>query len=98
MAKRAKQMEIEGTRQAEHPDIEEAAEKYRAVRDERMALTKDEVAAKAALLAAMHAHDCDAYKLDDGAVVKVTAKEDVKVNMPKDDVDGAEDLIEGEAA
>jgi hypothetical protein len=99
MARRAKQMTIEGTQQNDYPDIEEAADRYREIRDSRMELTKDEVKAKAALLAAMKAHDCEAYKLGDGAIVKVTAKEDVKVNTPKDDeVDGADDLIEDEAA
>ena len=97
MAKRAKQQNIPGTEPEVHADIEEAADRYREIRDNRMELTKEEGKAKAALLAAMNAHSVDAYQLEDGAVVTVSEKKDVKVRQPKDDEDAGYDDVEDAA-
>ena len=66
--KNGKQLKIAGTSRDEgtiHKDVEKAATKYVAVRDERMELTKEEVKLQAALVAAMDAHNLETYICDD---------------------------------
>lgn len=64
------------------PEIDQAAEVYRAVRDERMRLTKVEVEKSEALLALMEKHKLTAYSFD-ALDVKVTETKKVKVRRKK---------------
>lgn len=88
------QQQIPGTEDTVHPEVSKAAKAYVAVRDERMALTKRETEAKAALLEACRAADVDHYVIEGGTYeVVFTKSEDVKVrrvkSSPADD-DGEE--------
>lgn len=60
------------------PSLDEAAEKYVAHRDARMAELKDEIAAHDALLTAMQSHGLSEYSYE-GNVVLLTNKTKVKV-------------------
>lgn len=62
---RQQQTEIPGTERREIPAVEEAAETYRAYRDERMDLAEKEAAAKKALIAAGEAHGLSVYRYVD---------------------------------
>lgn len=78
------------------PDIEKAATKYRDARDERMEMTKDEVKTRAALIAAMKAHNLAEYRCDDEdmLVILKTGEDKVKVKKisePGDDDDDADE-------
>lgn len=89
MAKR--QLRIAGTERKTIADVEEAAEEYREVRDQRMALTKQEGEKQAALVEAMKRHKLTEYKFDDdeGNELTVTfdVKEKAKVSKAKDDAE-----------
>jgi hypothetical protein len=68
--------------------IEEAADSYEQARDERMALTTDEVAAKQGLIHQMHKHDKTVYRreLTDGTILDIqltVEKESVKLRRRK---------------
>jgi hypothetical protein len=56
-----KQTNIPGTEPKIHKDVSSAAEKYVEARDDRMAKTKKEVAARAVLIAAMKKHNLPVY-------------------------------------
>lgn len=56
LQKRPVQSEIPGTERPKIKEIDEAAEAYVSVRDKRMSLTEQEVAAKQQLVNLMHAH------------------------------------------
>lgn len=92
---KGKQTKLPGTgRTTEdvHPDIEEAATKYVEVRDERMELTKREVKAQAALLAAMKHHKLTKYRCDGEELdVEIVAK-DEKVKVKRVEGAGDDDL------
>lgn len=64
---RRRQTEIPGTERTEHPDITEAAEQYRATRDERSEMSKREARQKLELLAVMRAHKLKLYRYHDGS-------------------------------
>ena len=89
MAKR--QLRIAGTERKTIADVEEAAEAYREVRDQRMALTKQAADKQAALVEAMKRHKLTEYKFDDdeGNELTVTfdVKEKAKVKKAKDDAE-----------
>jgi hypothetical protein len=61
------------------PAVTKAANAYVRVRDERMELTKKEVAAKAVLLHTMQENGVESYELDNDQVVTITHKDNVKV-------------------
>lgn len=64
-------------------EIDNLAEEYVDVRDRRMALTKEEVPAKAALKAAMDKHSLKVYEYD-SVIVEIEPGEDtVKVRKAK---------------
>lgn len=63
----------------EHPEIEKAASTYVEARDARMALTKDEVAAREVLIQAMKTAGVLTYRTTDGLTCLLTTKEKVKV-------------------
>jgi len=88
--KTKKQLTIKETQSEKRiDDIEKAAADYKEARDERMALTKDEVKTKAALLASMQAHKLTKYRCEDiDCEVELKVKEmDVKVKKIELDVD-----------
>lgn len=91
--RKAKQTRLPGTARTDvHPDIEEAAQKYVEVRDERMELTKREVKAQAALLAAMKAHKLTKYRVDaEDLDVEIVAK-DEKVKVKRVELGGGDDF------
>lgn len=91
-----KQLEIPGTERQSIPEIEEAAEKYRAVRDKRMRLTEQEVAAKVNLLQVLIEHENEltpngnderVYRYDDEIVILKSGKRNVKVKAAMDGAD-----------
>jgi len=95
MARR--QLQIKGTERKSVPEVEEAAEAYREVRDERMELTRKEKLKKFELLAVMKAHKIKKYKYDDDSgeelLVELSEKEpDVSVKKTGDVVDDDSDV------
>jgi len=87
-----RQLRIAGTGGAAIKEIDRAAEAYVSVRDERMGLTKKEVEARDALMAAMDKYKKTEYRDDDAVpplYVEITEGETkVKVSKVKD---GAEE-------
>lgn len=70
------------------PELDKAAFDYVNLRDERMSLTEDEVAARQKLLELMNANHLEEYKTPGGMVVKVTEIErKVKVRKATEDSD-----------
>lgn len=65
MSPKRKQMQIPGTERKQVPEVEQAAESYREVRDERCELSRREKQKKLELLAVMKAHKVKKYKYDD---------------------------------
>lgn len=84
-------VEGEGVSQKKIPAIEKAASKYVSVRDERMALTKKEVDARAVLINAMKENNTVLYRYDDMEVVLKPGDEKVKVRSVEDDDAGEEE-------
>lgn len=80
---RPQQTQIPGTERVVIQAIEAAALAYRDVRDERMELTKIEVAKRAALIDVMEQYETEIYKFVDGeneeCTVEITTKRKVKV-------------------
>src|SRR5215467_146131 len=92
MAKRAKPQRLPGVDGA-IPELDNAAHDYAALRDERMALTEQEVTLKATVLKLMHKHGKTVYQ--HGAVTITLVPEDktVKVKVRRatgDDTDSRE--------
>lgn len=101
MAKRPEQSEIEingvGVAPLKIPAIDKAARAYISVRDDRMALTEKECAAKTKLVEVVHEHEQAIgrnpkgellYRFDDLQVTLKGGKENVKVrsvDSPTDD-------------
>jgi hypothetical protein len=63
-----------------HPEVEDAAETYVAVRDERMDLALKEREAKKELIAVMQRHGVTTYKYRDGEGAPRTVVAETKVN------------------
>ena len=84
-APKAKQMKIPGTERKSIPEIEKAADKYRSVRDERMALTKKEAIEQTNLVNIMKKHDVSHYIFedDDGEEAEVKIVDSVKAKVKK---------------
>ena len=76
----AKQTEIPGTERPKIDEIDDKAEEYRVVRDERMRLSTKESEAKKAMITAMQNHGQTTYKYVDGDGNERTVKLETKVN------------------
>lgn len=91
-----KQTEIPGTERPSIPEVEEAAEDYRAIRDSRMQMAEKEAQAKATLIERMKAHSVKAYRYADSDGVErkavIAEKESVKVAKVKGSESGSEDV------
>lgn len=92
--KNGKQLKIAGTGRDESTvkqEIERAAVRYVSIRDQRMALTKDEVKAQAELLTAMQKHSLTEYVCDEEDLrVEVVDKVKARVRRRDDDAEQAE--------
>jgi hypothetical protein len=66
------------------PAIDQAAETYCSIRNERMSLTEQEAEAAAALLAQMHEHNQREYRYD-GKIVFIAGSEKVRVRKSKEE-------------
>src|SRR5579863_9372111 len=71
--------------------VEKAASKYVDIRDARMALTEQEVDAKAVLMKAMHENNLTRYKFDGYLVEIKPGEEKVKVKSVDDENAGDTD-------
>ena len=86
MSPKKRQMQIPGTERKSVPEVEQAAESYREVRDERCELSKREKQKKLELLAVMKAHKVKKYKYDDenGEEIMVSLDDrDPEVNVKR---------------
>lgn len=79
---KAKQAHLPGMDPPSITEIDEAAEAYVEVRDERMALTESEGERRGLLLELMKKHELSTYEFD-GKIVSVLAEEKVKVKKSK---------------
>lgn len=79
---KAKQTDLPGMENRDIPEIEQAAERYRDVRDDRIALTKDESEAKQALIAVMKKHNRQVYT-HNGLSITLEEIDNVKVKSAK---------------
>ena len=86
--KKAKQEDLPGLENREIKELNEAAQEYAAIRDERQALTLKEVALKADLLNKMHRRKMTDYVYEDIEIHVVTEEETVKVKIKKKKDDG----------
>lgn len=73
-----RQQFLPGTEPLCVPEIDKAADEYRAARDMRMDALKEEIALQDVLLGKMHEHKLNVYEYD-GYVVVVAPKEKVSV-------------------
>lgn len=82
---RRRQPALPGLETPKHPDVEAAAESFVGARDERMELTKAEVATRDRLIATMKAHDLAVYRIEaeDGNLI-VRLEEEAKVTVRKE--------------
>ena len=85
--KRPRAQRLPGTDDAQIAEIEQAAEDYVEVRDERQELTRKEVAAKEILHAAMRKYHKTHYSRGGIEVDIITAEETVKVRIRKGEDD-----------
>jgi len=83
-AKRKKQAHLPGMEPPTIKSIERAAEEYRYIRDDRMALGKKEQDAHAKLLALMKEHSLTCYEFDEFRV-ELDSTTKVRVRKKKDD-------------
>lgn len=80
MTMATKQTEIPGTERPKIDEIDDKAEEYRVVRDERMRLSTKESEAKKAMITAMQNHGQTTYKYVDSDGNERTVKLETKVN------------------
>jgi hypothetical protein len=85
--KKPKQMRIPGTEDAKIDALEDLAEEYAGVRDQRMALSANEVDLKGKLLLAMKTNNKEKYKRDGIEIRIVHEQENVKVKVKKGEED-----------
>ncbi len=79
-------MKGNGLERPANKKIEEAADEYADLRDQRMAVLAKEIAAKEKLLFIMHQHKLTTYKYD-GRIVELLPTEKVKVRDEDDESD-----------
>jgi len=91
MGKAGTQERIPGTEPKRDKQLHSLALKYAAARDVRQAATKDEVDAKAALIAAMRSQEVTTYSDDEVSVVLEDGKATLKVRLLDDEPEDAED-------
>jgi hypothetical protein len=92
MATRApRSQDLPGMEDRNLADLEEVAIEYAQLRDERMALTKQEVALKARTLALMQKYSRTTYRREGLEIERVTPDETVKVRVLKAGYAGDED-------
>lgn len=73
-------------------EIEKLADEYAELRDDRMAVLKNEVDAKAKLIDAMHRNGVNTYEFeDDGETVTVELKSEEKVKVKRGTTEPDED-------
>src|SRR5262245_14454317 len=77
---------LPGMERREDPEIEQAADRYREIRDERCALSQREADAKSALIQVMENKKRTYYSYK-GLTVQLSNKADVKVKAKDDDDD-----------
>lgn len=99
MAKReasAKNQSLPGIVDRAIQEIEDAAEEYASLRDQRMALNRDESACKEKLRGLMHDNKKKSYKRGriEVELVKETVEEQVKVRVRKGDDDDDNEAAE----
>jgi len=82
MAAKAKQQRLPGT-EGKIADLQDAAEKYAGIRDERQELTKQEVDLKGKLLGLMKRHKLTEYKYGGVEINVIVEEETVKVRIAK---------------
>lgn len=87
---RVKQERLPGMEEPTIPDVEQAAEEYREIRDQRMKLQKDEGEAHDKLVQNMHKHGRTVYEFD-GYKVELVTTEKARVRREKDDTDDDSD-------
>jgi hypothetical protein len=80
---RPRQQDLPGTEDRAIKPLEEAAQDYATIRDQRMALNAEEVGLKAKLLRLMKKHGKQAYHRDGVSIEIVTEEETVKVRVKK---------------
>ena len=90
---RKQQTEIPGTERPTNAAVEEAAEEYRAVRDQRMELTKKEKTLQATLVATLKQYNLTSYVFEDadGVEFRVSVKTAEKATVRKVKGDDEED-------
>lgn len=71
-------IEGEGVAPKKIPAVEKAADKYVEIRDKRMAMTEQEVTARAGLIEMMHEHKLTVYTYDDYKIT-MEPREKIKV-------------------
>lgn len=85
---RAQKQHLPGMEPPRIKELDKAARSYVQTRDERMALTKDEVNAKTLLLELMKKHQLTVYDTPEGQKVVVSSgPEQVTVRAAKEDTD-----------
>ena len=84
---RPKQQRLPGTEDAKIDALEDAAEEYARIRDERVALSAEEVELKGKLLDLMKANKKENYVRDGIEIHIVHEEETVKVKIKKQDSD-----------
>ena len=90
----AAQLYIEGTEPPRIKEIDDAASDYFEVMTDRCKLSKEEAAAKTALIEAMHKHGQTVYETKNNLKVTVLSKSNVKCKLKhavEDNGDGEED-------
>lgn len=78
-----KQQKIEGFKPPEIAEVEQAAERYREIRDERMRLAKEESEENRKLVEIMQKHGIDKYRLEDGSVAELVEETTLKAKVRK---------------
>jgi hypothetical protein len=80
------------------PELEEAAAAYADIRDQRIALNRDEANLKADLLRLMHEHKKTIYQRGNVTITIVQEEETVKVRVRKAVEDGDDDTEDADDA
>lgn len=87
--KKAKQADLPGMENREIKELNDAAEEYASIRDERQQLTVQEVGLKAKVLGLMHKRKMNDYVFNGIEIHVIMEEETVKVKVPKKkDADG----------
>lgn len=87
--KKAKQADLPGMENREIKELNDAAEEYASIRDERQQLTVQEIGLKAKVLGLMHKRKMNDYVFNGIEIHVIMEEETVKVKVPKKkDADG----------